>query len=284
MAGGIAGIEWFPRHFKQRGAAASGGVSKPPAETGETPQGHRIRQTAGYPTRRLDPQQPRLTTGDRRNGETEVPLTKGTPREQCRRRPQGRNGCEEDDRSSDPRFRSAPTERQASVGCEEFLTNRRPLVPDQADRLAAVPCPILPLPPPDPRPGRCRGHSADCARRPLVHTIFTGSPPRIAPHSALVSENAGQKHRTRPLYAPPRTQFGAPDASQMANTAARHQALQLDDRTGPVRDVRSVFLSAGPEMAGSLLPAIVNLLDADGAVSPVRAAAPAEDPRSGLTR
>jgi len=27
-----------------------------------------------------------------------------------------------------------------------------------------------------------------------------------------------------------------------------------------------------------------NLLDADGAVSPARAAAPAEDPRSGLTR
>ena len=51
-----------------------------------------------------------------------------------------------------------------------------------------------------------------------------------------------------------------------------------------VRDFRSVFFSAGPTMAGSILPAMANLLDADGAVSPARAAAPAEDPRSGLTR
>jgi len=45
-----------------------------------------------------------------------------------------------------------------------------------------------------------------------------------------------------------------------------------------------VFFSAGPPMAGRTLPAMGNLLDADGAVSPARAAAPAEDPRSGLTR
>ena len=51
-----------------------------------------------------------------------------------------------------------------------------------------------------------------------------------------------------------------------------------------VRDVHSVFFSAGPQMAGRTLPAMGNLLDADGAVSPARAAAPAQDPRSGLTR
>ena len=39
-----------------------------------------------------------------------------------------------------------------------------------------------------------------------------------------------------------------------------------------------MFFSAGPKMAGSILPAIVNLLDADGAVSPAKAEAPAEDP------
>ena len=44
------------------------------------------------------------------------------------------------------------------------LRHRRPLVPRQADRLAAEPCPILCLPPPDPRPGRRRGHSAGCER------------------------------------------------------------------------------------------------------------------------
>ena len=59
----------------------------------------------------------------------------------------------------------------------------------------------------------------------------------------------------------------------------------LDDSIRPVRGVLAAFPSpAGPEMAGSLLSAIVNLPAADGAVSPVRAAAPAEDPRSGLTR
>ena len=70
----------------------------------------------------------------------------------------------------------------------------------------------------------------------------------------------------------------------IADTVALHRTLQLDDRTLPVREARSLVLPAGPEMAGRILPAIVNLPAADGAVSPVRAAAPAEDPRSGLTR
>ena len=70
----------------------------------------------------------------------------------------------------------------------------------------------------------------------------------------------------------------------MANPAVRHQAHQFDDSTVPVHDARSVFLPAGPEMARCIHPAIVNLSDADGALSPARAAAPAQDPRSGLTR
>ena len=37
----------------------------------------------------------------------------------------------------------------------------------------------------------------------------------------------------------------------------------------------SAFLPAGPLMAGRSLPAMNHLLDADGAVSPERAAAPA---------
>ena len=49
--------------------------------------------------------------------------------------------------------------------------------------------------------------------------------------------------------------------------------------------IRGVFLpAAGPDMAGSPLPAMMNVLDADGAVSPARAVAPAEDLRSRLTR
>ena len=62
--------------------------------------------------------------------------------------------------------------------------------------------------------------------------------------------------------------------------AARWSALAI----ASVGDVRSVFFSAGPKMARRILPAVANLLDAGGAVSPARAAAPAQDPRSGLTR
>ena len=43
-----------------------------------------------------------------------------------------------------------------------------------------------------------------------------------------------------------------------------------------VRDIRSELFAAGPEMAGRTLPAMANLFDADGTVSPARAAAPAE--------
>ena len=40
MAGRRLGIEWFPRHSKQRRAAASGGVSTTPADkTGDTASG-----------------------------------------------------------------------------------------------------------------------------------------------------------------------------------------------------------------------------------------------------
>ena len=48
--------------------------------------------------------------------------------------------------------------------------------------------------------------------------------------------------------------------------------------------VRSEFLSAGTFIVGSPLPAMVDLLDAGGAVSSPRTAAPEEDLRSRLTR
>ena len=73
--------------------------SEPFAATGEKPHkgigSGRPRVTA----RRHDPQQTRLTnTGGTHKVLADVPLTKGTPREQCRRRPKGHDGCEEDDR------------------------------------------------------------------------------------------------------------------------------------------------------------------------------------------
>ena len=69
----------------------------------------------------------------------------------------------------------------------------------------------------------------------------------------------------------------------MADTAAHHLAHQADD-SASIDHFSSVILPAGQHMAGRSLPAMDNLLDADGAASPGRAAAPAEDPRNGLTR
>ena len=146
---------WCPAIPNNGETAASGGCQRAPAETGEPPpeaataspavDGRTARQTAGYPTGRLDPQPaPRLIeTGARQErrgrtfhcARTEPPPATGQACEQCRRRPRGRNGCEEDDRSSCPQFRSAPTDRQASVGRERYLQHRRTLVPIRPTRL-----------------------------------------------------------------------------------------------------------------------------------------------------
>ena len=69
----------------------------------------------------------------------------------------------------------------------------------------------------------------------------------------------------------------------LKNSNGYDSANQIDD-SAPVRRPSSAFLAAGPTTVGSVLPAVVDLPDADDAVSPVRATAPAEDPHSGLTR
>ena len=72
------------------------------------------------------------------------------------------------------------------------------------------------------------------------------------------------------------------DAHALIPQRPVHVRPQLRHPPGAsVRDGRSVLFAAGPEMAGRTLPAMANLFDADGAVSPARAAAPAQDPRSG---
>ena len=79
VVGGNADVTWFPRHFKQRGASRQRRHSANPLlRLGRGPQGHRIRQTAGYPARRPDPQQTRLT---KTGGTRKVPQTFHWPRE-----------------------------------------------------------------------------------------------------------------------------------------------------------------------------------------------------------
>ena len=64
----------------------------------------------------------------------------------------------------------------------------------------------------------------------------------------------------------------------------RDETLRLDDNDRPVRGLLAALLSRRAIDGRNPVPAMDNLLDADGAVSPERAVAPAEDPRSGLTR
>ena len=175
MAGRQPCVEWCPAIPNNGELSPVAAISEPPAEIGEKRPGRpRVTQRNASIRSRL-----RLTaTGDRRNGGTEVPLTKGIPREQCRRRPQGRNGCEEDDRSSDPRIRSAPTERQASVGCENFLQNPQPLVHSSP---AAAPRSILPV----------RRSIADPANRPSHENPLVEAPIRAG--SAPVSRSEIRK-------------------------------------------------------------------------------------------
>ena len=65
---------------------------------------------------------------------------------------------------------------------------------------------------------------------------------------------------------------------------ARDETLRLDHNDRPVRGLLAALLSRRAIDGRNPVPAMDNLLDADGAVSPDRAVAPAEDPRSGLTR
>jgi len=107
----------------------------------------------------------------------------------------------------------------------------------------------------------------------------------------------GRDRRNAAMARRPRVNTPAAGSGAAPAPAAESRAVRLTSSSSPapaadrsalaiasVRDVRSVFFSAGPTMAGSILPAMPNLLDADGAVSPAKAAALAEDPRSGLTR
>lgn len=120
-------------------------------------------------------------------GERRRALTKGRAREQCRRRLRDRNGCDQVNRSSYPRFRSAPTERQASVGCKKFLCGLSTTVDDKhvvqaistslyharsrrQPHFPVPPCPRLPTrtAPTRPRSAEPRRSAAILAARPAA--------------------------------------------------------------------------------------------------------------------
>ncbi len=111
---------------------------------------------------------------------------------------------------------------------------------------------------PDLRPGRRRGHSARCPKTAPPEPDPVGIRLRNAPESALVFQCTTQVPNEATLRAI-RTTATAAQVLVIVDRAVLHRALQLDDGTVPVREVRSLSLPAGPEMAGSIPPAVVNL-------------------------
>ena len=138
----------IPRHAKQRGAGSArnyrfklaagdpaAGDESPAApadQNGRRPQkGRRSQQTAGNPAARFGPQPPPADqNGMCPRGVADVPLTKGNrgprqqqARDQCRRRPQGRNRVRIGQAGTfDREPRSASTERKHRSNASQFLT------------------------------------------------------------------------------------------------------------------------------------------------------------------
>ena len=119
-----------------------------------------------------------------------------------------------------------------------------------ADRLSPARPTGLPLcravpasPPPDPRPGRRRGHSALCTNAALVHSISTENSTEIAPHSRLVLENAGQASNQATVAS-----VTAFETALLAHQVAARQPVahdetpRFDDNHRTVRGVLAAFL------------------------------------------
>ena len=153
-------------------------------------------------------------TAARDNGKREI--SAGAVRED-------ETGCEQDDRSSDPRFRSAPIKRQDAVGCEFFLTKSAVACPHRAGRLA-VPDPARPA------PGLRRGHSAGCtktvASSPIRFAFGAGTRPTVP----SFSENAAQVSNEATLGA-----VTVRRIARQGHQAASSGAVLLDDAQPPRR-------------------------------------------------
>ena len=104
-----------------------------------------------------------------------------------------------------------------------------------------------------------------------------GSTPETRPTDALVSEEATQvsNHATVASAPAVENRLLGPPGDPPGSTSFSTRPPSLTTTTAPVRRAVTAFL---------FRRAMDNLFAAAGTVSPVRAAAPAEDPRSGLTR
>ena len=162
-----------------------------------------------------------------------------------------------------------PSDKHRS-DARNFLPHRRPLVPRQADRLAAVPCPVLPDHRPIPEPGRRGGHSPGCTNTALIHSISTEIFIETAPHSALVLENAAEVSNQATVAT-----VTARQSTRQGHQLAPEQPVALDEvlrldttTTAPFPASWPRSCPAGPSMAGTSVPAMDNLFAADSAVSP----------------
>ena len=185
-----------PRHSKQRGKLPpAAAISDPPAETGERRSG-RPRATQRDAWIHSPPRLIRTGARRQRRGRMFHCSRNGTAARDRAKRANSADAVREDETGakrmtgkSQPRFRSAPTGRQASVGCERYLQHRRTLVAHPPDPAAA------PLPDGAHPSSDLRTRARRPSLRPPHETGASKLDPspirsRIALQSALVSEDA----------------------------------------------------------------------------------------------
>ena len=118
---GSATRTWSPRQAEQRGEVPNGAV--------DSRKDWRLRWIAGNPAVRFDPQRPRLTkVGDAYRALQPFHWPKGTAARDKGKREIGagavrkdETGRKQDVRSSDPRSRSASTDRKRQSNARSFL-------------------------------------------------------------------------------------------------------------------------------------------------------------------
>ena len=182
-----------------------------------------------------------------------------------------------------PRTRLLPTtlrHRRTSIGRmpAAFLPYRCRLSP--TGRLASCPDSARPSPDPD---LSARGHSAPRINAALVHSIPTKISTEMAPHSRPVFKSADEVSNQATVASVTTFEI-ALQGRHMATgeSSILNEVLRLLGNDQPIRGVLAALLSHRTIDKWKYPPAVVDLTDAEVAVSPCGTVTPAEEARQRL--